>query len=202
MNFRVEKESDFAEVENLVREAFWNKYRPGCAEHYVLHKFRSNPDFICDLDIVVEQDGKIVGQIMYSKSKIKLEDGSNFEIAEFGPVSVLPEFQGKGIGTKIITYSLKKAKQMGIKAIAITGDPKYYHKFGFRSGSSFNISYKDCPNEEAPFFMLKELVPNALEKLKGTYKDPDGYFVKDAEVDKFDKRFTKKEKQILPGQLS
>ncbi|PZW68277.1 hypothetical protein C8E88_101819, partial [Fibrobacter sp. UWR1] len=51
---RQEQPADFSAVENLTREAFWNVYRPGCLEHYVLHCYRSNPGFIPELSLVLE----------------------------------------------------------------------------------------------------------------------------------------------------
>ena len=61
---RLERKEEYREVENLVREAFWNVYRPGCNEHLVTHNFRSNPAFVKELDYVIEQDCEIVGTII------------------------------------------------------------------------------------------------------------------------------------------
>ena len=75
MNIRLEQTKDYREVENLTREAFWNVYRPGCTEHYVLNQYRTNPDFIPDLDFVMEEDNKIIGHVMFSKAEITQDDG-------------------------------------------------------------------------------------------------------------------------------
>jgi hypothetical protein len=150
----------------------------------------------------MELDGKIIAHIMYAKAELKCDDGNMIPIVVFGPLSVSPEHQGKGYGGELIRYSMDKAKNMGFGAIAITGDPAYYKRFGFVSGSSINVYYERIPrNEEAPFFMIKELITDYLAGAVGTYFNPEGYSVDDSEVDVFDKSFPAKEKKILPGQL-
>jgi len=202
MIIRLETPKDYREVENLTREAFWNKYRPGCMEHYVLHCYRSRPEFVKELDYVVEEAGKIVAHIMYSRAQIAGDDGRTVPILIFGPVSVLPEEQGKGYGSKLIRHTLDLAEKVGCGAVAITGDPGYYHRFGFVSGSRLGVYYDGVPrSEEAPFFMVKELKEGFLRDITGVYKDPEGYFVEDAAVDAFDAEFLPKEKKKLPGQL-
>jgi len=200
---RLEKKEDWKEVENLTREAFWNKYRPGCVEHYVLHQFRNRPEFVKELDYIIEEDGRIVAHIMYCRSEITCDDGRIIPIMVFGPISVLPECQGKGYGSGLIRFTLEKAMELGCGAIAITGNPDYYHRFGFVSGYSMHIYYAAVSrNEEAPFFMVKELQSGYLSGVTGTFKDPKGYMVKDTEVEKFDVNFSPKEKKKLPGQLA
>ena len=141
MTIRLETPQDYREVENLTREAFWNKYHPGCMEHYVLHCYRSRPEFVKELDYVVEEAGKIVAHIMYSHAQITGDNGRTVPILIFGPVSVLPEEQGKGYGSQLIRHTLDLAEKMGCGAVAITGDPKYYHRFGFVSGSQLGVYY-------------------------------------------------------------
>lgn len=201
-NIRIEKNEDFRITENLTREAFWNVYQPGCSEHYVLHRFRNLPQYIPELSLVMELEGEIIAHIMYSKAEIQCDNGKIIPIVVFGPVSVLPEYQGKGYGKELIDYSMIRAKEMGFGAIAITGNPAYYRKFGFVSGSSINVYYENLPrNEEAPFFMIKELIPGYLTGISGTYINQEGYFTDNMEVDNFDKSFPHKEKKVLPGQL-
>lgn len=202
MAMRLEEPKDYREVENLTREAFWNKYRPGCFEHYVLHKYRGRPDFVKELDYVMEENGKIIAHIMYSHAQINTDDGQMIPIMIFGPVSVLPEKQGKGFGGRLIRYTLDMAEKMGCGAVAITGDPDYYRRFGFVSGSELGVYYDGLPrSEEAPFFMVKELKEGFLQGVTGVYRDPEGYFVEDDDVEAFDAGFPPKEKKKLPGQL-
>lgn len=199
---RLETEKDYREVENLTREAFWNKYRPGCMEHYILHRYRTNPDFVRELDYLIEENSKIVAHIMYSRAVIEADNGQIVQILIFGPVSVLPEMQNKGYGSAIIRYTLNKAAELGYGAVAITGNPGYYHRFGFLSGSSVGIYYAGIPREEeAPFFMVKELRNGFLNGITGTYHDPKGYETNEDKVEAFDSSFPPKEKKKLPGQL-
>lgn len=196
---RLEKKEDYRTVENLTREAFWNVYRPGCNEHYVLHCFRESSDFIKELDFVMEKDSKIIGHIMYVHSEIKSDDGKIIPIVTFGPVSISPSFQGQGYGKALIQYSMDKAKEMGFNAIGITGNIKYYGRFGFVMGKTKNIRYAEDP--DAVYFFVKELNEGFLDNLSGTYKEPDGYFVDDKELELFDSEFPPKQKLKLPNQL-
>ncbi|MEE8706459.1 MAG: N-acetyltransferase, partial [Oscillospiraceae bacterium] len=127
---RLETKSDYSNTENLTREAFWNVYRPGCLEHYVLHTFRSSPDFVPELDFVMEQDGKLIGHIMYVRSKICADDGRVIPIMTFGPISIAPECKRKGYGTILLRYSMNEARKLGVGALAITGNINFYGKSG------------------------------------------------------------------------
>ena len=140
---------------------------------------------------------------MYSRAQITADDGREIPILIFGPVSVLPEKQGRGYGSRLIRYTLDLAEKMGCGAVAITGDPDYYHRFGFVSGSALGVYYDGAPrSEEAPFFMVKELKAGFLQGVTGVYRDPKGYFVEDAEVEDSDAGFPPKEKKKLPEQLA
>ena len=119
MNIRLEQPQDYREVENLTREAFWNVYRPGCTEHYVLNQYRNNPVFIPELDFVMEEDGRIIGHVMFSKAEIILDDGAVFPSWTFGPISIAPDYKRKGYGLKLLNYALEKAKKMGIGLLSI-----------------------------------------------------------------------------------
>ena len=131
MNVRLEQPQDWREMENLTREAFWNVYRPGCTEHYVLNQYRHNPDFIPELDFVMEEDGKIIGHVMFSKAEIILNDGSHFPSWTFGPISIHPDYKRKGYGLKLLNYALEKAKEMGIGLLQMEGNIDFYKHAGF-----------------------------------------------------------------------
>lgn len=196
MKIRLEQEQDYREVENLIREAFWNVYRPGCMEHLVLHRLRQEECFIPELDYVLEEDGRIAANIVYAKGTLTAEDGTKTPMLMFGPVGVLPECQGKGYGTKLITYTLELAAKLGYPAVAITGNPDYYSRFGFESASGHGIYYEGLDqSEEAPFFMVKILDASKALSLKGTYSDPACFFVDEKEVEAFDRSFPPKEKK-------
>lgn len=192
---RPEKKTDYKITENLTREAFWNVYRPGCYEHYVLHCYRSNPDFIPELDFVMELDGKLIGQVIYVRSQIECDDGRKIPIMTFGPISIAPEFKRQGYGKRLLDYSIERAKEMGTGALAITGNIDFYGKSGFVPAKTKCIRYADDP--DADYFLIKELKEGFLNGISGTYKDPEGYFVCEKDPDgfkKFEKEFPKKKK--------
>lgn len=200
MQIRLEREGDFRAVENLVREAFWNVYRPGCSEHYLLNRLRGRPEFIPQLDYLLEDEGQIVAQILYCRSRIDALCGRAIPTVTFGPVSVLPPRQRQGCGGALIRYTLSRAAALGYGAAAITGDPIYYRRFGFVSGASLDIACAGAP-ADFPFFLVKELAPGYLSGVRGVFAEPEGYRVDEAEAAAFDRTFPPKEKRALPGQL-
>lgn len=202
MIIRLEEEKDYFETENLTREAFWNVYREGCFEHLIIHNLRKDKSFVKELDYCIEIDNKIIANIVYAKGKLKLENGDIRDILIFGPVSVLPEYQKKGYGEKLINYTIEKAKELGFDAIVIMGNPNYYKKFGFESCSKYKIYYEGIDKkEETPFFMIKILNDNNIENLKGIYSDPDCYKADEKELEEFDKLFPFKIKEKTEGQI-
>lgn len=202
IKIRLEKKEEYREVENLVRESFWNVYRPGCLEHFVLNQLRNNPDFIAELDYVMELNGKLIGQIVFMKAVIKADDGSNIPIVTMGPICITPELKRRGYGKVLLDYSLDKATKMGFGAVCFEGNIDFYGKSGFTYASEFGIRYHGLPeDEDASFFLCKELTPGYLDGITGEYETPTGYFVDEAEADEFDKGFPYKEKLKQPGQL-
>lgn len=199
---RLEKKEEYREVENLVRESFWNVYRPGCLEHYVLNKLRDDPSFVRELDFVMEQDGKLIGQNIFVRAKINADDGRDVSIMAMGPICVTPKLQRKGYGKLLLDYSLEKAKELGCGAVCFEGNIDFYGKSGFTYAKSFGIRYHDLPDgEDASFFLCKELINGYLDGITGEYTPPQGYFVDESDVEEFDKGFPYKEKLKLPGQL-
>ena len=199
---RSERKEEYREVENLVRESFWNVYRPGCSEHYVIHMLRNDPAFVKELDFVMEKDGKLIGQNMFMKAFIEGDDGRTIPVLTMGPIGITPELKRKGYGKAILDYSLEKAKEMGFGAVLFEGNIDFYGKSGFDVASKFGIRYHDLPEDaDSSFFLCKELIPGYLDDVTGVYHTPQGYYVKDEDVDAFDKEFPPKEKQKLPGQI-
>ena len=212
MNIRLEQPKDYREVENLTREAFWNVYHPGCTEHYVLNQYRTNQDFIPELDFVMEEGddeyqspSKIIGHVMFSKADIILDDGTNFPSWTFGPISIHPDYKRKGYGLKLLNYALGKAKEMGIGLLQMEGNIEFYKHAGFGLASKLNIHYHDMPkDEDVPFFLAQELISGYWGNREGTYCPPKGYFVADENPEAFEAyeaTFPQKEKLRLPGQL-
>lgn len=202
LNIRNEKKEDYRAVENLIRESFWNVYRPGCLEHYVIHKLRDDVDFIPELSFVMELDGKIIGQNMFMKANIKADDGRDIPIMTMGPICIAPELKRKGLGKILLDYSLTKAKEFGCKALCFEGNIDFYGKSGFEFASKFGIRYHGLPEgEDASFFLCKELEEGYLDGITGEYTPPQGYFVDEDEAEVFDKNFPPKEKLKLPSQI-
>jgi predicted N-acetyltransferase YhbS len=216
MNIRLEETKDYREVENLTREAFWNVYRPGCTEHYVLNQYRTNPDFIPELDFVMErlrvgdgtsgmEDNKIIGHVMFSKAEIILDDGTHFPSWTFGPISIHPDYKRKGYGLKLLKYAIDKAKEMGIGLLQMEGNIVFYKHAGFDLASKMKIHYHAEPRDsEVPYFLAQELIPGYWGNREGTYCPPKGYFVADENPEAFEAyeaTFPQKEKLRLPGQL-
>lgn len=200
---RLEKPEDYRETEILVREAFYNVYRPGCLEHYVLHTYRNAPDFVPELDFVMEMDGQIVGQNMFVRTVIHADDGREIPIMTMGPICIHPELQRTGLGKILLDYSLERAAQLGAGAVCFEGNIQFYGKSGFVVASTRDIHYYAEPREnEVPYFLLKELKPGYLNGVSGVYETPKGYFVDEAQAMEFDNQFPSKEKLVLPGQLS
>ena len=199
---RLEKKEEYREVENLVRESFWNVYRPGCLEHYVLNQLRDDSAFVPELDFVMEQDGRLIGQNIFMNANIKADDGRDIPIMTMGPICITPELKRKGYGKILLDYSLKKAKALGCGALCFEGNIDFYGKSGFTYASDFGIRYHGLPEgEDASFFLCKELIPGYLDGITGEYATPQGYFVDEAAAEEFDKEFPYKEKQKLPGQI-
>ena len=201
MTIRLEKTEDYREVENLTREAFWNVYRPGCTEHYVLNQYRNNPDFIPELDFVMEEDGKIIGHVMFSKAEIMLDDGASLPSWTFGPISIHPDYKRKGYGLKLLQYALEKAKKMGIGLLCMEGNIEFYKNAGFDLASKLKIHYHAEPREsEVPYFLAQELIPGYWGNREGTYCPPKGYFAADENPEAFEAyeaTFPKKERHSV-----
>ena len=199
---RLERKEDHRAVENLIRESFWNVYRPGCSEHYVMHVLRDDPAFIRELDFVMEQDGKLIGQNMFMKTIIQADDGRTVHVLTMGPICITPELKRKGYGKAILDYSLEKAAEMGFGAVLFEGNIAFYGKSGFDYASKFGIRYHDLPEgADSSFFLCRELIPGYLDDVTGVYQTPQGYYVKDEDVEEFDRQFPPKEKLRLPGQI-
>ena len=199
---RLEKSCDHTQVEHLVRESFWNVYRPGCLEHYVLHCLRDDPAFVPELDFVMEKDGVIIGQNIFMRAFITADDGRSIPILTMGPICIANALKRQGYGKALLDYSLEQAAKLGAGAVCFEGTLDFYGKSGFTYAAAYGIRYHGLPDgEDASFFLCKELIPGYLDGITGEYATPSGYFVDEGEAEEFDKHFPPKEKLKLPGQL-
>ena len=202
---RPEREEEYRDVENLVREAFWNVYRPGCLEHYVLHQLRNDPAFVKELDLVMEKDKELIGQNMFMRAVIKADDGRDIPIMTMGPICIAPEYKRQGYGKILLDRCLEKAAELGCGALCFEGNIDFYGKSGFTFARNFGIRYHDLPEgADDSFFLCKELIPGYLNGISGEYAPPEGYFAAEQnpeDFEKFDAQFPPKVKLKLPGQL-
>jgi len=198
INIRNEKETDYARVEQITRKAFWNLYNPGCIEHYLVHVMRSHKDFLSALDLVIEVDNQIIGNIMYTKAKLVDESGEEKEILTFGPVCILPEHQRMGYGKMLMENSFKKAIALGYDVIVIFGNPGNYVSRGFKSCKRFNICVEDGIYPAA--MLVKELKTKALDGRKWVYHDSPVMKIDEQEAERFDESLEKMEKLFQPSQ--
>ena len=202
VRIRLEQQEDRRAVETLIRDSFWNVYRPGCSEHYVIHVLRSDPAFVPELDFVMEKDGALIGQNMFMRTVIEADDGRTVPVLTMGPICIAPAFKRKGFGKRLLDHSLAQAASLGFGAVLFEGNIAFYGKSGFDYAARFGIRYHDLPEDaDASFFLCKELMPGYLDGVTGVYQTPRGYYVDDADVEAFDRDFPPKQKQKLPGQL-
>lgn len=201
MKIRLENEEDYLEVENLVRDSFWNVYRPGAYEHFIVHNLRIDESFISKLAYVIEDDGIIVGHINYSVGKISYGNDTVSGVI-LGPIAIDRNRQNQGLGSKLINYTLEIVQNDDIPFVFVVGDENYYSRFGFKSASKYNIYLEGTEiYEENPFFMIRIFDESKLRKDLGIFHNPEVFNVDEKEVDEFDGQFEYKEKLIKEGQL-
>lgn len=202
--YRNETKKDYHRVEKMTRNSFWNVYAPGCEEHYLLHCFRDKPEFVKELDIVMEINGSVKGHVMFVKSCIKTDDGKEVQTLTLGPICIDNQYKRKGFGLMILNYAIEQAKTLGYGAILLEGNPDFYGKVGFETATKHGIRLASDLESDAPYFMVNILKEGFLDGIKGIYTDPEGYFVAKNDPKKFmkfDRKFPKKKKLKLPGQL-
>ncbi len=193
---------DYRNVENLIRESFFNVYRPGCFEHYVMHTLRDDPDFVKELCFVMEKDGELIGQNMFMKACISADDGRNIPVLTMGPICIKPRLQRQGFGKTLLDYSLVEAQKLHYGAVLFEGNIAFYGKCGFDYASKFGIRYHGLPQDaDASFFLCRELVKGYLKNITGEYATPQGYLVDPSAVEEFDQGFPYRKKEKLKGQL-
>lgn len=196
---RQETPSDYRCVENLTRRAFWNVYRPGCLEHYLIHCLRQEKNFVPELSLVMESGGKIIGHIAFVRTFMKTNDGKKLPIMTFGPLSIEPSFQRQGYGSALLKFAMQKARNLGCGALMTEGKFGFYSTCGFVLGKDIGIFYE--PDMSADYFIVAELEKGFLSGVGGTYNDPPCYIVDESKAEEFDALFEPKEKLHLPGQL-
>lgn len=198
LTLRNETPNDYRAVEELLRDAFWDVYAPGCTEHFVAHRLRASASFVPQLDFVALQGGRIIGSILYSRAQVTGPQGSD-EILTFGPLGVLPALQGQGVGSALIRHTLPLAAALHYRAVIIYGNPAYYGRFGFRNAAQFGITTADGANFDA--FMALELTPGALAGISGHFLEDAAFEPDDAAFLQYDAAFPPREKHVTDTQL-
>lgn len=200
MLIRNEKIGDYRLVEEMIKRTFWNLYIPGCTEHYFAHLVRQSPDFIPELDFVLEEEGKIIGHIMYVKAKLVDNVGEEKEVLSFGPFTIEKEYQRKGLGRKLLDHSLKIAKKLGFDTVIIWGNPENYTCYGFKNCKRYNICIENGIYPVS--LMVKTFNEGALKSNGKTWQyiespahnpDMNGF-------NEFDKSFKQMKKGYQPSQ--
>lgn len=189
---QITKPNEFLITENITRETFWNLFKSGCDEHLVLHNLRKSNCYIPNLDMVALLDNRIVGHIITTKAKVIDAQNNEHQVLCVGPISVLPEFQNKGIGGKLLNESISIAKKLGYSGMILFGHPDYYHRFRFVNAQKYGITTKEGLNFEP--FMALELYQNALLTVSGKFYEDKAFETNESELDEFEKLFPKKEK--------
>jgi putative acetyltransferase len=195
---RNEEQKDRAVVDQITRQAFYNLYVPGCVEHYLVHIMREHEDFISELDFVLELNGNVIGNIMYTKAKLIDENGNKKDIVTFGPVSIHPAYQRMGYGKMLMEHSFRAATQLGYDTIVIFGSPSNYVSRGFKSCKKYDVCIENgkCPAA----MMVKELVPHVLEGHKWIYQDSPVMAISEEAAKHYDDTLEPMEKRHLPSQ--
>jgi predicted N-acetyltransferase YhbS len=192
VSIRRTTEKDFFKTENMTRESFWNMYKPGCDEHLILHQIRESKSYIGKLDIIAIYNDEIIGHVISTKARVIDKQDKEHEVLCVGPISVLPSFQNKGIGTRLLNYSISEAKKIGFKGMILFGNPDYYHRFGFKNAREYEITTKDNQNFEP--FMALELQENGMDNVKGRFFECEAFIIRENELVEYEKKFPFKEK--------
>ena len=198
MEFRTEQPGEYRAVENLVREAFWNIYKPGCDEHLYLHQLRQSPVYLPQLSFTAWEDGKLVGQIACARSHVTWAQGGVLDTITFGPLAVLPRYQKQGLARALVCHALRAAQAAGQQAAVILGDPRHYGRYGFWCGERWGIALEN--GLFLPGLQAVELTPGALAHAAGRFCEGFAYDPDPAELEAFDGSFPVKEKAVTDFQ--
>jgi len=175
MNIRLrqEKSADYPQVFNLVEQAFATLEISDHTEQFLVERLRTSNAFIPELSIVAEYKNKIIGHILLTKIKIQNKESEHTSLS-LAPVAVLPEFQNKGIGGKLILHAHKAARKLGFKSVILVGHKNYYPRFGYKPTINYGIKLPfDAPEQNC---LAIELVENGLKGVTGNVVFPKEFF--------------------------
>ncbi|MFD2211627.1 GNAT family N-acetyltransferase [Virgibacillus halophilus] len=172
---RQERESDYKLTEKVVKIAFASADQSDHNEHKLVSRIRQSDVFIPELSLVAinKDTNEILGHILLSKVLIVNGNQKTGSLA-LAPVSVLPNYQNKGVGRALILRALEKAGELGFRSVIVLGHPEYYPKFGFRKSSLWQIKAPFEVPEEA--LMAIELQKGSLDNVSGVIQYPNVFF--------------------------
>ena len=198
ITIRNEMPADYAAVEALTREAFYNMYMPGCVEHYLVHVMRGHKDFVSELDFVLELDGTIIANVMYTRATLTDETGTVKEVLTLGPVCVAPTHQRQGYGRMIMEHSFEAARALGYEVVVLFGSPANYVARGFVSAHKHQVC---AENGRYPAAMLVKLLEkDALAGHTWVYRDSPVMAIDEAKAAVYDATLPVMEKCWQPSQ--
>ena len=194
------EEKDRYAVELVAKRAFWNLYMPGCDEHYFIHTLRSHKDFIPELSFVIELEGRIIGSVMYTRSRLIDEKSNEKHTVTMGPLCVLPEYQRRGFGKALLEHTFRLAADMGYDTVINFGNPDNYVARGYKSCRRYNVCFEGDIFPAA--LLVKVLKDDALDGRKWFYHPSDAdHTCEDTEaLESFDALFPPKIKGWQPSQ--
>lgn len=198
IKIRLETPEDYKITEDITREAFWNRFQPGADEHYLLHQIRKSNDYVHELGFVAEVNGIVVGNIAYTKSSILDISGNLNQVLTFGPISVHPNYQQRGIGSTLIRHSLKVASSLGYSGVVIFGDPRYYGRLGFRCAERYDITTRS--GQFSLCMLAYPLQPGAFDHIAGAFQESIAFENFMEGFEEFEKQFEEKEKFVTESQ--
>lgn len=167
-------------------------------EHYLIRLMRKHEDFIPELDFVLEDEGRIIGNIMYTKAALTDETGFVKNILTFGPVCVALEYQRKGLGKMLMEHSFQVAAKLGYDTIVTFGSPAGYVSRGFKSCRKFNVCTEKGIFPDA--MMVKELIPGVLDGRRWLYQGSSVMAISEDEANAYDDTLEPTEKKYQPSQ--
>ena len=165
LTIRPETLEDRVAIRQVNQEAFGQK-----VEADIVEKLRERG--VLSLSLVAVQDDVVIGHIAFSPVEITSES-SSFEALALAPMAVHPDFQNKGIGSKLVLEGLKKAMEFGYTSVIVVGHPNYYPRFGFKPASIWEIRLPLKVPDEA--VMALELKPDSLKNCRGIVEYPKEY---------------------------
>lgn len=165
MIIRPEKAEDFPQIYNLVKVAFETAEVSSGQEQNSVSYLRGGSNYLPELALVAEEDGKLIAHIMLTRTSLTVND-KEFPTLLLGPISVMLEHRNRGVGSALIHEGFRLARELGHQSAVLVGNPAYYNRFGFKTAADFGIrNANGIPDQ---YVMACELAPNALKGVDGT----------------------------------